>query len=523
MPEAKIATPDPAAYRGTSIRRNVWRLVDGGLPQTKMPAVCGHPQTSHWKGTNKMSEKSFDAIVIGGGPGGYVAAIRLGQLGQKTLVIEKDTMGGVCLNWGCIPSKALIAASGLFEKMQHSNAMGISAKDVKVDVPTMQEWKDGIVKKLTGGVSSLVKSSGGTIVQGTAKLTGSHTVQVTTPDGKSENYVARKGIVVATGATPIAIPGFTPDGNVVITAKEAVSLKKVPESLVLIGGGVIGMELGMVYQKLGSKVTVVEMLPKLLGSIDRDLTQVVQRRFTQAGGEVLVEAKASGCKVGKGGKAKVSVEVKGEKREISCDAVLVAVGFKPNSANIGLADAGVALDDRGHIIVDETLQSNVPGVYAIGDITGGPYLAHRASKHGEVVAEVIAGKKSACDYQAMPSAVFTDPEIATVGLTETEAKERGIEVTVGKFPFSILGRALAKGEAIGFVKTLIDAKTEQVLGVGVVGPDASELIAEATLAIEMCAQAEDVALTVHAHPTLSEAMNESFRHALKEAIHIINK
>ena len=469
-----------------------------------------------------MTDKSFDAIVIGSGPGGYVAAIRLGQLGQKTLLIEKESVGGVCLNWGCIPSKALIAASGLVEKMRHSETMGITVKGVDVNVDKMQEWKQGIVKKLTGGVSSLVKASGGTLVQGTAKLTGAHTVQVQTSGGKSENYVARKGIIIATGATPIAIPGFDIDGQVVITAKEAVSLRRVPKTLVLIGGGIIGMELGMVYQKLGSKVIVVEMLPKLLGNVDPDMTQVVQRRFTQAGGEVLLEAKAKGCKV-KSGKAKVTVEVKGEEREIDCDCVLVAVGFRPNSAGLGLDSCGVELDGRGHIRVNDTLQTNVPGVYAIGDITGAPYLAHRASKQGEVAAEVIAGKKSACDYRAMPSAIFTDPEIATVGLSETEAKEQGVEVKIGKFPFSVSGRAMAVSETAGFAKTIVDAASGQVLGVGIVGPDASDLIAEGALAIEMCAQAEDVALTVHAHPTLSEALNESFRHALKEAIHIMNK
>lgn len=469
-----------------------------------------------------MSEKSFDAIVIGSGPGGYVAAIRLGQLGQKTLVVEKESVGGVCLNWGCIPSKALIAASGLVEKVRHAETMGITVQKLDVNVGKMQAWKDGIVKKLTGGVSSLIKSSGGTVVSGTAKVTGKNTVEVTDADGKTETYEAKKGIIVATGATPIAIPGFEVDGKVVVTAKEAVSLKKVPETLVLIGGGIIGMELGMVYQKLGSKVIVVEMMPQMLNGVDKDLAQVVQRRFTQAGGEVLLEAKAAGCKV-KGSKATVKVEVKGETREIKCDNVLVAVGFRPNTKNLGLEEVGVELDGRGHVQVSDTMQSNIPSIYAIGDITGAPYLAHRASKQGEVAAEVIAGMKSACDYRAMPSAIFTDPEIATVGLSEAEAKEKGIAVKIGKFPFAVSGRAMAVSETAGFVKTLVDDKTGEVLGVGIVGPDASDLIAEGALAIEMCAQAEDVALTVHPHPTLSEALNESFRHALKEAIHIINK
>jgi dihydrolipoamide dehydrogenase len=469
-----------------------------------------------------MTDKSYDAIVVGGGPGGYVAAIRLGQLGQQVLVVEREYMGGVCLNWGCIPSKALIAAAGLAERVKHAEFMGISVSGLNIDVPKMQSWKEGIVKKLTSGVSSLVKSNGGTIVMGNAKLTGAHTVLVTKDDGKTESYVARKGIVIATGAAPINIPGFEVDGKVVITARQAVSLVRVPKTLVLIGGGVIGMELGMVYQKLGSKVIVVEMMSQLLPGVDTDLVRVVEKRFVDAGGEVLINAKATGCKL-KGDKATVSVEVQGKSRDIECDNVLVAVGFKPNSAELGLSDFGVKTDARGHVLVDERLQTNVAGVYGIGDVTGAPYLAHRAMAQGEVVAEVIAGKRAACDFRAMPAAIFTDPEIATVGLSEREAKEKGITVKIGKFPFSILGRAMAMGEAVGFVKSIVDAEKNQVLGVGIVGPEASDLISEAALAIEMGAYAEDIALTVHPHPTLSEGLNESFKHALKEAVHILNK
>jgi dihydrolipoamide dehydrogenase len=468
-----------------------------------------------------MADKSFDAIVIGGGPGGYVSAIRMGQLGLKALVVEKEYMGGVCLNWGCIPSKALIYATGLVDKLRHAQTMGITG-DVKVDVATMQGWKEGIVKKLTGGATSLVKSAGGTIVMGTARLTGAHTVLVEKSDGKNESFVARSGIVVATGATPIQIPGFAIDGEVVITAREAVSLKTAPKIMVLIGGGIIGMELGMVYQKLGTKVIVVEMLPRLLSGIDEDLVAIVEKKFKAAGGEVLVNAKAKGAQV-KGGRATVEVEVGGETRVLECDKILVAVGFRPNSKGLGLEDFSVNTDARGHILVDDQLRTNVAGVYAIGDVTGMPYLAHRAMKQGEVAAEVIAGRKAACDWRAMPSAIFTDPEIAVVGMSETEAKAKGLSVRIGKFPLVASGRALAMNENTGFVKTIVDSDKGQVLGMGVVGAEASELIAEGTLALEMCAYAEDVALTVHTHPTLAEAVNESFRHALKEAIHIVNK
>ncbi len=468
------------------------------------------------------TDKSYDAIVIGSGPGGYVAAIRLGQLGQKTLLVERESVGGVCLNWGCIPSKALIHAAGLAHHAREGEAMGIKVSGVEVDVAKMQSWKDGIVKRLTSGVSGLVKGTGGTIVSGIAKLTGAHTVLVDKGDGKTESYVARKGIVIATGATPIELPGFAFDGKVIIGAKEAVSLPAVPKTLVVIGGGIIGLELGSVYQKLGSKVIVVEMQPRILPGVDEDLVKVVEKRFVAAGGELLLGAKAGGAKV-ENGRAVVQVEHNGQARSIDCDVVMVAVGFRPRSKDLGLEEFGVKTDNRGHILVDDQLRTNIVSIYAIGDVTGAPYLAHRASKQGEVVAEVIAGKKAACDYRAMPSAIFTDPEIATVGLSESEAKEKGIAVKIGKFPLSASGRAMALHDTAGFVKTIVDAATGQVLGAGIVGPEASELIAETTLAIEMCAYAEDVSLTVHTHPTLGEAVGESFRHAFKEAIHIMNK
>ncbi len=469
-----------------------------------------------------MGTKSYDAIVIGGGPGGYVAAIRLGQLKQKTLVIEKGTMGGVCLNWGCIPSKALISAAGLVSQLQHAEAIGIVAKELSVDVKKVQAWKDGIVKKLTGGVQSLVKGNGADIVSGTATLTSKNTVDVRDADGKVTSYEAKKGIILATGATPIKLPGFAVDGKTVITAEEAVSLTEVPKAMVLIGGGIIGLELGMVYQKLGAKVTVVEMMTQLLPGVDADLVKVVERRFLKAGGEVLYGAKAKECTI-KAGKATVTVEHEGKSKTLEGDKVLVAVGFRPNSEGLGLDKVGVNLDARGHIQVNQRLETNVAGVFAIGDVSGPPYLAHKASKEGEIVAEVIAGKKTIRDWRAMPAAIFTDPEVATVGLSEAEAKAQNRKVKIGKFPFSVSGRAMAVRETEGFIKVLVDADTGEVLGVGIVGPEASDLISEAALSIEMCAYAEDVALTVHPHPTLGEGMMEAFKHAVGEAVHIMNK
>ncbi|MGB5312331.1 MAG: dihydrolipoyl dehydrogenase [Polyangiales bacterium] len=464
----------------------------------------------------------YEAIVIGGGPGGYVAAIRLGQLGVKTLCVEKEAMGGVCLNWGCIPSKALIAAANLANKVRNAGHMGITVKDLEIDVAKMQEWKEGIVKKLTSGVTSLVKGNGGDIVLGTATITGASSVEVTTADGKTENYTASKGIIVATGTQMITIPGFEPDGEVVITAREAVSLQSAPKSMVLIGGGVIGLELGMVYQKLGTKITVVELMDQLLPGTDPDLVRVVQKHLKAAGADIHLKSKAA--KLDKsGGKAKVTIETEGKEQVVEAEKVLVAVGFKPNSGGIGLEGAGVKLDDRGHIAVDDQMRTSVPTIFAIGDVAGMPYLAHKASNEGEIAAEVNAGHKAARDYRGMPAAIFTDPEIATVGLTESEANAQGKKVKIGKFPFAASGRAMAVSETDGFIKVIIDEADNQLLGVAIVGPEASDLISESALALEMCAFAEDVALTVHPHPTLGEGVMEAFKHALGEAVHIMNR
>ena len=470
-----------------------------------------------------MANKTYEAIVIGAGPGGYPAGIRLGQLGVKTLVVEKEYYGGVCLNWGCIPSKALIAAANTFEDLANYETMGISVGTPSIDVEKLQAWKDGIVTKLTTGVQGLLKANKCDSMMGTAKLVAKNKVEVTTPDGKKETIEATKGIVIATGARVIQLPGMEIDGEVIISAREAVSLTSAKGTMVVVGGGVIGMELGMVYQKLGMQVIVVELLPQLLSGVDKDLVRVVHKKFEKTGGQVHLEAKVE--KIEKSGKkAKVTIATKdGKSTVVEADKVLMAVGFKPNSAGLGLEEVGVTLDKRGHVTVNERLETNVKGVYAIGDVCGGPYLAHKATKEGEIVAEVLAGHKAAVDWRAMPSAIFTEPEIATVGMSETEAKKAGKKIRIGKFPFSVSGRAMAVRHTEGFVKTIIDAESHEVLGVAIVGPEASDLISEASLAIEMCAFAEDVHLTVHPHPTLGEAVMESFKHALGEAVHVLNR
>ncbi|MDC0683928.1 dihydrolipoyl dehydrogenase [Sorangium atrum] len=467
--------------------------------------------------------KTYDAIVIGAGPGGYPCAIRLAQLKQKVLCIEKENVGGVCLNWGCIPSKALISAAHLYEKSQAGAAMGIKVSGVELDANKMQDWKEGIVKKLTGGVGSLLKGNGADVVNGTATVVGPKRVDVTRADGSVEQFEATKAIVIATGSTTIEIPTFKFDGDTIIGAKEAVSLRRVPKRLMVIGGGVIGLELGMVYQAFGAELIVVEALPELLTGVDPDCTKIVERKILKRGGTIHKNAKALGYEKQKDGSVGVKIQADGKEQTIVVDTVLVAVGMRPSSKGLGLEKVGVTVDQRGFVPTDKFCRTNVPSIYAIGDVSGPPLLAHKATKEGEIAAEVIAGHKAEKDWVAIPGAIFTDPEIATVGLTEAEAKAKGLEVSIGKFPFSVLGKAMAMNETEGFVKIVADKKTKQVLGVHIVGPEASTMISEASLSLEMAAFLEDLSLTIHPHPTLGESLMEAAAHAMGAAIHIANR
>jgi dihydrolipoamide dehydrogenase len=467
-----------------------------------------------------MNASEYGAIVIGGGPGGYTAAIRLGQLGVRTLVVEKENVGGVCLNWGCIPSKALISAAGMMEKMRHADVMGIRVAKPTIDFVATQQWKAGIVQRLTGSVATLIRGNGGEIAAGTARLVGPDAVEIAAADGSTRRVTARKAVVIATGARVATLPGFEPDGERILTAREAVDLTAVPRSLAIIGGGVIGMELGMMYQRLGTRVTVVEVAGQLLPGTDPDLVRVVERRFKARGGEVLTDARAQGWQP-RGDGVALTVRHADAEKMIEAEKVLVSVGFRPITDGLGLDALGVRLDEQGHVAVDRQYHTSVPGVYAVGDVTGGPYLAHKAFKEAEIAAEVIAGHRVSRDWYALPAAIFTDPEIAVVGMTEAEARAAGHQVRIGRFPFSASGRALALGENEGVVKVVAD--DERLLGVGIAGPEASELIGEAALALEMVAAAEDVALTIHPHPTLSEGVMEAFKHAVGEAIHIANR
>ncbi len=464
-----------------------------------------------------MATKSFDAVVIGAGPGGYVAAIRLAQLGKKTALVEKESLGGVCLNWGCIPSKALIAAANVVDEVRAAADRGITAEP-RVDLDKLRQFKDEVVQKMTGGVGTLEKGNKVEVVRGTARFVGPNAVEVEGKDGTTR--VEAQAFIVATGARPVQIPGFEFDGKDVWSAREAVDIPEIPKRLVIIGGGIIGLELGTVYAKLGSKLTVVEALPTILSGIDVDAVRLVQRGLRQRGATVHVEAKAKRLER-KGGELVVHVEIGGKEEAIACDKVLVSVGFRPNSEGFGLDRAGVRIGPKGFVEVNERMQTSVPSIYCIGDLSGTPFLAHKASKEGEIAAEVIAGMKSVRDWVAMPSAIFTDPEVATVGLSEDEAKKQGYDPVTGKFSFGALGRAVAIAHTEGFVKVVADRTSKLILGVTMCGHEAADLIAEAALALEMGAYLEDVALTVHAHPTMAEAFMEACKTALGEPVHML--
>ena len=469
------------------------------------------------------TEMHFQAVVIGAGPGGYVAAIRLAQLGVKTAIIERKNLGGVCLNVGCIPSKALIEASKRFAFLQDDAAqMGIQTSGNSVDFPTMQGWKQSVVQKLTSGIGALLKGNGVSILEGDARLEGPGRLAVKLHDG-SPAVVTADHIVLATGSRPIEIPGFPFDSDHVLSSTGALALPKIPKRLVVIGGGYIGLEMGGVYARLGSQVTVVEMASQILPGMAKDLVQPVSRALIKRGAEVITDARAQGFSRSRG-VSKVAIELKdGSTREITADAILVTVGRRPNTERLGLETVGLETNDRGFIPVDEQCRTAAPGLYAIGDIVGDPMLAHKASKEGEVVAEVIAGQPSAMDVAAIPAVVFSEPEIATVGLSEAAARAAGYKPIAGKFPFAANGRALTTGKADGFTRVIRDSETDLVLGVEIVGPGASDLIAEAALGLEMTASAEDIGATVHAHPTLAEVVMEASHASRGHAVHAMPK
>ena len=450
-----------------------------------------------------------DVVVLGSGPGGYVAAIRAGQLGKKVILVERGEIGGVCLNVGCIPSKALIHASTVVEKTKKASEMGITFEGVKVDMGRLVEWKNSVVKRLTGGIGQLCAAKGVQILQGTGTFTGPTRLEVKT--AKGVETVEATDAIIATGSRPIEIPGFAPDGKRVLTSTEALDLKAAPKRLVVIGGGYIGLELGIYLAKMGSAVTVVELTGGLLPGQDPDLVRVLERSLKKRGVRVLLETKAKGWKETKEG-AVVTVEGKKGEEQIPCDAILSTVGRRPNTEGFGLEKTGAKVE-KGFIAIDDRCRTNVPHLYAIGDVAGQPMLAHKASKEGVVAAEVIAGLPSARDWRSVAAVIFTDPEIASVGMTEEQAKAAGYDPVAGRFPFAALGRAVAIQDMEGFAKVVADRKTDLVLGVHVVGPHACDLISEGALALEAGLRVEDLGGTIHPHPTLPEAIMEA-AHAL---------
>jgi dihydrolipoamide dehydrogenase len=479
--------------------------------------------------------KNFDVVVIGAGPGGYVAAIKAAQLGLNTAIVEREFLGGVCLNVGCIPSKAMITAAHWLHKSQHDFAtMGFNLKTpVEVDFPKLLSWKNSVSQKMSNGVSQLLKGNNVTIIRGEAQFKSPTEITVNTakteagagaPSAASSETIQSKYFVIATGSRPIEIPGFKFDEKDILSSTGALDLNRAPKKIVVIGGGYIGLEISSYLRKFGSEVTVVEAQGQLLaGVVDPECAQVVTRKMVKSGVKVMYNTKAQGQKKSKDG-YEVTVEANGKQEILKADKILVTVGRRPNGDQTNLKAAGVTVDERGFVKVDGQRRTNIKNIFAIGDICGQPMLAHKASYEGILVAEVIKGANRAFDVKTVPAVVFTDPEIASAGLTEAEARAKGFnDLKIAKFPFAANGRAVSMQETDGFVKMIADAKTHVLLGVHIVGPEASNLISEAVLAIEMGARLEDLALSIHPHPTLGETMMEAAEATLGHAIHIIQK
>ncbi len=449
----------------------------------------------------------FDVVIIGAGPGGYTCAIRCAQLGLKTAIVEKDsTLGGTCLNVGCIPSKALLDSSEHFSFFKHdAEKHGIEAKEVSLNLSGMLKRKEQIVKELTGGVAFLMKKNKVTHFEGIGKITAPNTVEVT-QSGKKD-ILETKNIVIATGSDAIELPHLKFDGEKMISSTEALSLQKVPKHLLVIGAGAIGLEMGSVWLRLGAKVTVIEAANKICGPMDAQTSKELLKVLKKQGMEFLIGAKVVGSKVGKND---VTLTLEGsDTSTIKGDVCLVAVGRRPYTDGLGLEDIGVDLTDRRRVKINKKFETNVNGVYAIGDVVDGPMLAHKAEEEGVAVAEVIAGHSAFVNYHTVPSVIYTWPEVASVGYTEEQLKEKGIAYKKGQFPFSANARAKAIGETSGFVKFLADQKTDKILGCHIVGPRASDVLAEAVIAMEFSASSEDVGKSFHGHPTLSEVMREA--------------
>jgi dihydrolipoamide dehydrogenase len=463
---------------------------------------------------------SYDVVVIGAGPGGYVCAFRAAQLGLKVALIDKRaTLGGTCLNLGCIPSKALLYSSEqLVFARDHAAAHGIQVGPVSADIATLMKRKEAVVTRLVGGVATLAKARKVAVLKGEASFTSPTVLEVKGPDGVVS--VTAKNFVVATGSAPVELPFMKFDGKTVVSSDEAIAFDKVPSSLVVVGGGAIGLELGSVWARLGSSVTVVEFLPKILAAYDDDVVRSFSRLLQKQGLRIEAGAKVTGLR-STGGQAVLTAEREGAALEFPGEKVLVAVGRRPYTDGLGLDKAGVALDDKKRVKVDSKLRTGAPGIWAIGDVVAGPMLAHKAEEDGVAVAEWIAGKAGHVDWDLVPAIVYTDPEVASVGLGEDAAKAKGVAVNIGRFNFAANGRAIANDSTDGFVKIVADAKTDRILGAQILGRGAGELISEVVTHMEYGGSAEDLGRTIHAHPTMSEAVKEAGLAVSKSAIHAI--
>ena len=457
-----------------------------------------------------------DVAIVGGGPGGYVCGIRAAQLGLKTVVIEADRLGGECVNYGCIPSKSLITVAKLVDRVKEAERFGVLTSGIRVDFAQMQKWKSEVIGKLVGGIEFLLRSYHATVIFGEAEVASRGRLVVATTKGKEE--ISYKNLVIATGTRSSSLPGLEFDGDLVIGSKDGLDLKAAPRRLLIVGGGAIGLEFASMFQKLGSSITVVEIMDQLLPGSDPEVVRVVHRKLEGKGAKVHLKSKVTKL-TRKGSEAEVEVETPEGRITLVVDKVLVSVGRKPRTERMNLQALGVQADPRGYIMTDQKMQTSAQGVYAIGDVRGPPLLEHKAAKEGMVAAECIAGLPSAADWKVVPDAVFCDPEVASVGMTEAKAAEAGYTVKRSRFQFAALGRALSTGDPEGFVKVISDASDGLVLGVQIVGPDASNLISEAALAIEMGATVEDIAMTIHPHPTLPEAIMEASESAAGRPIH----
>ncbi len=468
-----------------------------------------------------MTKNRVDLAVIGGGPGGYVAAIRGAKNGLKTILIEKDKIGGTCLNHGCIPSKALIHAAEIYHTILNSRKIGITAKGASLDFDKVMAWKGRIVKKLTMGIDRLLAGNQIKIISGTAHLANSNTIKVATKDGAV--FINAKKIIIATGSKSVELPFMPFDGDKILSSKELFSIGRLPDKMIVVGGGVIGVELGQAFGKLGTKVTIIEALDSLLPQIPSDLKEEMIKSFRRQKISFHTRAKVTGAKTTKTGVKTEVLLSDGSEKEIEGEIALVTIGLRPNSYSIGLENTGARVDGRGFIVVDDSCKTADPNIFAIGDVAGEPLLAHKASAQGIVAADMVAGKEASIDLDIVPLVVYCDPEIASVGLTEEDCLEMNKEVLVGKYPFAGHGRAAAMDELGGFVKTIADAKTHSLLGIQIVGAGAGELIGEGVLALQNSLKVENLGTVIHPHPTMSEGITESAEAAINQAIHLLVK